>query len=365
MAALRMSDIGMKTDTRAPDLSVVVPFFNRAATIQYTLESVARARQGMRVETILVDDGSTPPAAEQLAGELHQPDRLIRQENQGLLFARLNGLAAACGEYVLFLDSDDLVGPEKFAAQLAAMRVHGADVSYTDCARAELHKPYDAIVPHSPDHAEETDDSAIFFVRVQPAPHSPVFRTDWLRQLVGAPLFPPSRLYNPVAEIWFYHIAAPVPAMVVKVPGAHTIGGQHGGARLTNNWERLGVASLAVMEAFQRNCPKTAATKHARQLVGERAFCSWRALPYDFFPEFGHRLLAIWRHSPHGCLAALGGRKFQALARLLGPVLAGRVLRRLGGRPYQTSRTLKDTAVFVNWMAQLPAPKASLSASHL
>lgn len=343
-----------------PELTVVIPYYNRADTIQLVLESVARARHDLRIEVIVVDDGSTPPATRHFAGQPWQPDRIIRQENQGLLFARLTGLNAATGTFVVFLDSDDLVGAQKFTAQLAAMQRTGATVSYTDTVTAELRCPYDAITV-SPDIqvVEDTADSATFFIRVQPAPHNPVFLTDWLRPLVAAPLFPPSRNYNPVAEIWFYHIAAPFPARVEKVSGPHTIIGQHGGPRLTNHWEKLGVASLAVMEGFDRACPRIPETRHVRQLFGEKAFSSWRALPYDFSPEFDRRLLALWRRSPRGPLSNLGGMRFRLLARWLGPAVAGRLLRCLQGRPYRECQTLADSLDLNRWLAELPPPSTT------
>ncbi|MEO6873553.1 MAG: glycosyltransferase family A protein [Opitutaceae bacterium] len=339
-----------------PELSVIIPYYNRADTIQLVLESVARARHDLAVEVILVDDGSAPSAAQSLAGQRWQPDQIIRQENQGLLFARLTGLKAATGTFVLFLDSDDLVGPQKFIAQLTAMRLAAADVSYTDTTTAELRSPYDVITISSAiEVAEPTKDSATFFIRVQPAPHSPIFRTAWLRALVLAPLFPPSTSYNAVAEIWFYHIAALFPAQVIKVPGAHTIIGQHGGPRLTNQWEKMGVASLGVMEAFDRSCPRTPATLPLRELFGEKAFHSWRALPYDFSPEFRRRSLALWRRSPRGSLSHLGGPRFCTCARLVGPALAGWVFRRLQGKSYQSCRTLADDDQVTRWLAALPS----------
>lgn len=120
------------------DLSVVIPTFNRADTVPLVLASIEEARGGLAVETILVDDGSTPPAAEALHGQTPAPGRIIRQDNQGLLFARLAGLREARGEFVLFLDSDDLVAPQKLRRQIAAMREQNADVSYTDSTRVQL-----------------------------------------------------------------------------------------------------------------------------------------------------------------------------------------------------------------------------------
>jgi len=339
----------------APDLSVIVPVFNRDDLMRYTFESVRRASGGLAVETIVVDDGSETPAAGILERLGFPPTVLRRQENQGLLFARLAGLGLAAGRHVLFLDSDDLVGPEKFRAQIAAMGASGADVSYSDVARCTLAGAYDAleITPDPP--AETVTRSAPFFITVQPPPHSPIFRTDYLRQVVRQAFFAPSPLYNSVAEIWFYHNAAPRPARVVHVPGAHTVVGSHPGTRLTSHWERLAVASLAVMEAFVRSCPRDEDTLPARTLVGAKAFAAWRGLPRGFSPEFGARLLGIWQRLPHDRANPPGGEAFRLLARALGPERAARLFRVLRGRPYSRIRTLGDDP-FAKLLATLPLP---------
>jgi hypothetical protein len=163
-----------------------------------------------------------------------------------------------------------------------------------------------------------------------------------LRRIVADPLFPPSPLYNSVAEIWFYHIAAVYPGRAVRVPGPHSIIGAHPGARLTNHWEKLGVASLAVMEAFVRHCPETSGPAVARRMVGERAFGAWRRLPRDFSPAFGERLLAVWRKLAGEPSPALGGRQFQVVAKWLGPERAGKLLRRFQAAPYASCRTMSD-----------------------
>jgi hypothetical protein len=340
-----------------PDLSVIIPVYNRGEVIRYTFESVRRASHDLDIEVIVVDDGSTTPAEESIRALGYQPTRILRQQNQGLLFARLAGLRVATGDFTLFLDSDDLVSAEKFRSQLAAMRAADADVSYTDSARAVLTGEFDGLVVDADAPSLPTDDAAEFFIQVQPPPHSPVFRTDYLQRLVEDAFFSASPLYNSVAEIWFYHNAAPRPARVVKVSGPHTIIGMHPGARLTNNWEKLGVASLAVMEAFARTSPtETPAAQRARELVAEKAFQSWRKLPRDFSPEFDRRLLDIWRRlSPSRAIAPLGGKNFRALARLLGPEQAGRVFRRLQNRPYAACRTVCDEAL-AELLAQLPPP---------
>lgn len=339
-----------------PDLSIVIPVYNRGDVIRYTLESIQRARAGLSVEVIVVDDGSQVPAADSIRTLGYSPEQIIRQENRGLLFARLAGLAAVTGRHTLFLDSDDLVSTAKLRLQIEALDRTNADVSYTDTARITLDGDFDelAVFPDSP--AAATDDGQEFFLLIQPAPHSPVFRTEFLRQVVAEAAFPPSPLYNAVAEIWFYHNAALRRSAAVKVDGPHTLVGQHPGARLTNHWEKLGVASLAVQEAFARSCPATADGRRARTLAALKAFGAWRRLPYGFNAEFDRRLLDVYRRAPqHPAVNALGGGLFRKLAAVLGPVNAGRLLRRLRGSPYAGCRTVDD-ATLADWLNQLPPP---------
>lgn len=339
------------------DLSIIIPYFNRADTMPLVLASIQEARGNLALEIILVDDGSSPPATEALRGLPHQPDRIIRQENQGLLFARLAGLREAKGEFVLFLDSDDLVAPGKLRRQITAMRDQTSEVSYTDTSQVQLGTNLagtTCIALNAP--LPLPMDSPDFFIRVQPPPHSPMFKTDWLRAIVAHPLIEPSATYNPVAEIWFYHNAAVHPAKVIKVAeaDAHALIGQHAGARITGHWEKMAVASLALMEAFMRSCPKTAETKRVRGLVAEKAFHAWRALPKDFSPSFQKRMLALWLAQPEARPERLGGPQFTRLARWLGPVASARLIRGLRGHSYASCRTLADAGQIDAWLQQLP-----------
>ena len=336
-----------------PDLSVVIPVFNRGELVRHTLASVRAASAGLALEIVAVDDGSATPLADDLARLGLAVDRLIRQENRGLLFARLAGLGAATGRRVLFLDSDDFVSENKLRAQVRALDATGADVAYTDHAPVVI-GPDGPGAPGTISVHPDTDDPAEFFLRVQPPPHSPIFDTGYLRRRVADAIFPPSPLYNPVAEIWFYHVCAPFPARVVKCEGLALVGA-HGEGRLTNHWERLAVASLAVMEAFARHCPVTPETAAARTKVAETAFLSWRRLPRDFSPHFAARHLDVWRRlSPRPAIRRLGGPAFQAASAILGAERAGRLFRRRNA-DYASCRTLDDTSL-ARMLAQLPPP---------
>lgn len=109
-----------------PDVSVVLPAFNASATIEQALRSI-QAQVNVRCETLVIDDGSTDGTAA-VVRDLALPGvRLLCQErNQGVSVARNRGIALAQGEYIAFLDADDVWKPTKLERQLAVMRAHPA-----------------------------------------------------------------------------------------------------------------------------------------------------------------------------------------------------------------------------------------------
>ena len=111
----------------APVVSVVIPTRDRA---DHVLDAVASAlgQQDVTVEVIVVDDGSTDHTPQLLAAIDDDRVRVVRQEpGQGVARARNLGIAQARGEWIAFLDDDDLWAPGKLRTQLdAAARVNGA-----------------------------------------------------------------------------------------------------------------------------------------------------------------------------------------------------------------------------------------------
>lgn len=87
-------------------ISVVIPLYNKADTIERTLESVF-AQTYKDYEIIIVDDGSTDGSAEIVERIADSRIRLIRQKNAGVSAARNRGVREAKGEYIAFLDADD------------------------------------------------------------------------------------------------------------------------------------------------------------------------------------------------------------------------------------------------------------------
>ncbi|HZO81830.1 MAG TPA: glycosyltransferase family A protein [Candidatus Binataceae bacterium] len=109
-----------------PEISVIVPTYNRRAMVREAIASVL-AQRGASFELIVVDDGSTDGTWEDLARRAGCGDstlRAIRTANRGPAAARNCGLALARGRLIAFLDSDDLWAPDKLARQSAFMRAN-------------------------------------------------------------------------------------------------------------------------------------------------------------------------------------------------------------------------------------------------
>src|SRR4030095_10925317 len=99
-----------------PLVSVVIPAYNSERFVDEALESVLR-QSHQRLEVIVVDDGSTDGTGARVRAYGNQV-RYIHQVNAGVGAARNKGLAAATGDYIAFLDADDLWWPEKIELQL-------------------------------------------------------------------------------------------------------------------------------------------------------------------------------------------------------------------------------------------------------
>lgn len=107
-------------------VSVIIPVRNRPVLLGEAVRSVL-AQSYRSFEIIIIDDGSTDDtlaAAQSIAARHSNEVRVLQQAARGVATARNTGLAAAAGEFVQFLDSDDLLMPEKFARQVEGLRQH-------------------------------------------------------------------------------------------------------------------------------------------------------------------------------------------------------------------------------------------------
>lgn len=106
---------------REPLVSILVPCYNAAPWLAASLES-ALAQSWPRCEVILVDDGSTDGSLEVARKFEARGVRIFRQANAGASAARNRALREAGGDFIQFLDADDLISPGKIAAQVALLK---------------------------------------------------------------------------------------------------------------------------------------------------------------------------------------------------------------------------------------------------
>jgi glycosyltransferase involved in cell wall biosynthesis len=103
-------------------VSVVIPAYNGRRYIAPALDSIL-AQKYRPIEILVVDDGSTDSTVQMVRG--YAPEvRVIEQEHRGHPAARNAGIRAASGEFLGFLDQDDLWSPDKLELQIACFERH-------------------------------------------------------------------------------------------------------------------------------------------------------------------------------------------------------------------------------------------------
>src|SRR5437763_14739279 len=102
---------------KEPLVSVVVPAYNAARTVETTLGSVLQQTMD-GLEVIVVDDGSTDATPEIVRSVNDERVRLRRQSNAGHASARNAGIEMSRGKYVAVVDADDVWLPRKLEQQL-------------------------------------------------------------------------------------------------------------------------------------------------------------------------------------------------------------------------------------------------------
>ena len=115
-------------------ISVIVPVYNAEKYLEKCIESVL-AQTYPNWELILVDDGSKDGSADIVDGYAARDTRImaIHQENAGPGMARNKGIRVAHGEYIVFLDSDDVIKPDYFEK----LSHETADVVFIDINRVD------------------------------------------------------------------------------------------------------------------------------------------------------------------------------------------------------------------------------------
>jgi glycosyltransferase involved in cell wall biosynthesis len=115
-------------------VSVIIPAYNEAATVERTISSVLNQTYS-DLEVLVVDDGSTDETAALVRrmADLDHRIKLLQKANGGLVSARNCGIAHAQGEFIAPLDADDLWHPEKIRKQLKVLWSRADQVGLVYC----------------------------------------------------------------------------------------------------------------------------------------------------------------------------------------------------------------------------------------
>ncbi|ATQ75388.1 hypothetical protein CR152_13315 [Massilia violaceinigra] len=199
----------MATHAPAPQplLSIIVPAYNVQHYIGPCLDSVLD-QMGSAHELIVIDDGSSDATLARIRALLAtRPDiaaQVLAQDNQGIAVARNHGLAAARGEYIVFVDSDDRLLAGSLAALEQAIAEHHPDVIACDFRmwypdqEAKSHRVGMRYPP-----GLLSDQATIlntFFADRQMYVWANIFRRAIYQQL-DAPVFPPGRVFEDMSTL--------------------------------------------------------------------------------------------------------------------------------------------------------------------
>lgn len=133
-------------------VSIIIPIYNVEKFLEECLNSAIN-QSYTNIEVIAVNDGSPDGSGEIIEKFVAKDKRVkhIRQKNQGAPMARLNGIIASSGDYLLHLDGDDFLTTNCVEHLLAEAIQHNADVVYSDAYRWENSDNYHKIItnPHN------------------------------------------------------------------------------------------------------------------------------------------------------------------------------------------------------------------------
>ncbi len=266
-----------------PTLSVVMPVYNVQQYLEDCLESILQ--QDFRdVEVIAIDDGSTD-GSPAILGRYAARDRRVRvfrQANSGQGIARNLGVAHARGEYLTFVDSDDLVPPGSFRSMVSTLKRSGSDFVVGGVRRLEdgdSYRPSWTVVVHDRDRIGVTIDEFPSAMADVVAHHRVLRRQFWIDQLHRFP-----------AGVYEDHV--PMVAAYLRAKRFDVL------SRVTYDWRirAEGTSTGQQKHALENLLARVAVKADAKDLVwreGSAAVqAAWigRVLDIDFPPYIDHAL---------------------------------------------------------------------------
>lgn len=284
-----------------PLVSVIVPTLNRPHLLSYALRSVAGQHlDPAAVEAIVVNDGGPDVSAPIAAARDHGlAIRLINLPRRGGLPAARNvGIAAARGDYLAFLDDDDVFLPAHLAVTLDALGTTGTDAAYTICLlRTTRVDPDDDVAPISGPPPPPFDGELLSVTNLIPV-HSAVIRRppETARFDADLPALEDWDMWLRLVHHGFRFVHVPQPTVVYhRIPGQASMSG----ATVTKA-STLAAYGQLTESLWRRWPPPTARVAHFRLYVGVMYWHALTALSTRgelnelYFQRCVEQIAAVW-----------------------------------------------------------------------
>lgn len=183
-------------------ISIIIPVYNVQNYLSQCIDSVVNQTYS-NLQIILVDDGSTDSSGT-ICDEWEKKDsriRVIHKENGGLSDARNIGMNIATGDYIAFVDSDDVIHPRMYEFLLAALMQTEADVAicheevfYEDSYQVTSYSNYTI------EGIETLQELKKHFMEVWTGPINFAWNKLYKKEVIGSLRFPKGRYLE---DIWF------------------------------------------------------------------------------------------------------------------------------------------------------------------
>lgn len=167
------------TQQVSPLVSIIIPCFNGEAYVADAIRSALAQTYASR-EVIVVDDGSTDGSLD-IIRSFGDQVRALAEPHRGGSAARNRGLAAARGEYIQFLDADDVLYPDKLAVQVPLLS--GSDCDVVFCAWDWQDRDQGTITPYR--HPLAGEDPFLYVLTNHLQTSSGLYRTPVLQRIGG------------------------------------------------------------------------------------------------------------------------------------------------------------------------------------
>ena len=305
------SSDGTASRQDSPEVSVVIPTRDRWDLLSLRALPSALRQESVRLEVIVVDDGSADPAPAPItAGD--DRIRVIRHEtSRGVPAARNTGIEAARGTWTALLDDDDLWSPRKLREQLDRAAAEEASLVYSAVAHTNLRG--DVLTIDAPPRADELRSMLRAGHVIPGAASNVVARSDLLREIGGFD----ERLF--ILEDPDLAIRLAERGRAAACDDAHVAYLQHEGARHLHDIDRL-LASFAYFQSKHPDVSTLILENHLRWVLSQHrhagrklaaARVCWTVAKHERSPRWfveGFTYLA-------GNRARYAARRLKALAR--------------------------------------------------